>query len=86
VSLLSFRSSSSCAADAVELYEGAYLTDGRRLFRVVRCLDPSRGAATAVLEDCLTLELHPYAAADLWEMRLRLVRPLSNCPAERPIR
>jgi len=86
MSLLSFRSSSSGAAGAAGLDEGAYVTDGRRLLRVVLRLDPLRGAATAVLEDCLTFELRSYAAADLWEMRVRLVRPPSNCAVERPIR
>jgi hypothetical protein len=68
------------------LVEGAYVTDGTRLFRVVQRLDPHRGAAAAVLEDCLTLELLSYAAADLWEMGVRLVRRPSICPVERPIR
>ena len=68
------------------LDEGAYVTDGMRLFRVVQRLDPLRGAASAVLEDCLTLELRSYAPADLWEMGVRLVRPPSNCAVERPIR
>jgi len=62
------------------------VTDGARLYRVVQRLDPLRGRAAAVLEDCLTIELRSYAAADLWEMGLRLVRPPSNCTVERPIR
>jgi hypothetical protein len=86
MSLLSFRSSSSGAAGVAGVDEGAYVTDGRRLFRVVLRVDPLRGAAAAVLEDCLTLELRSYAAADLWELRVRLVRPSSNCAVERPIR
>ena len=86
MSLLAFRSSSSGVAGAAGLDEGAYVTDGRRLFRVVLRLDPLRGATTAVLEDCLTLELRSYAAADLWEMRVRLVRRPSNNAVERPIR
>jgi len=57
-----------------------------RRFRVISQFNPEADVVFAALEDCLTLELRPYAAADLWEMRLRLVRPLSNCPAERPIR
>ncbi|MGB0095315.1 MAG: hypothetical protein WBP81_22600 [Solirubrobacteraceae bacterium] len=86
MSLLSFRSSSSGAVGVAGLDEGAYVTDGRRLFRVVRRLDPLRGAATAVLEDCLMLDLRSHAAADLWEMRVRLVRPPSDCAVERSIR
>ncbi|MGO9496677.1 MAG: hypothetical protein ACLQA5_08220 [Solirubrobacteraceae bacterium] len=86
MSLPSFRSSSSSTAGVAGLDEGAYVTDGVRLFRVVLRLDPLRGAAAAVLEDCLTLELRSYGAADLWEMGVRLVRPSSNCAVERPIR
>jgi hypothetical protein len=85
MSLLPFRSSSSSWAGVTGLDEGAYVTDGRRLFRVVLRLDPLRGAA-AVLEDCLTLELRSYAAADLWEMGVRLVMPPSNGAVEAPIR
>ena len=86
MSLSSSRSSSSGTAGVAGLDEGAYVTDGRRLFRVVQRLDPLRGAAAAVLEDCLTLELRSYGAADLWEMGVRLVRPPSNCAVERSIR
>jgi hypothetical protein len=50
----------------------AYLTDGRRLFRVVEQLDPSL-ERPALLEDCMTLELHPYSPTELWEMGLREV-------------
>jgi hypothetical protein len=85
MSLLSFRSASGSAGVA-GLDEGAYVTDGMRLFRVVQRLNPHRGTTAAVLEDCLTLELRSYAAADLWEMGVRLVRRPSNCPVERPIR
>ena len=73
MSLLSFRTSSSRAA-APTLDSGAYVTDGTRLFRVVQPMRPLRGQASAVLEDCLTLESRSYIAAELWEMRVRLVR------------
>jgi hypothetical protein len=52
----------------------AYLTDGRRLFRVVEQLNPALDRP-ALLEDCLTLELKAYRAKDLWDLRLRTVRP-----------
>ena len=77
---------SSGVAAAAGLDEGAYVTDGARLYRVVQRLDPLRCTAAAALEDCLTIEVRSYAAADLWEMGLRLVRPPSNCAVERPIR
>ena len=52
----------------------AYLTDGRRLFRVVEQLNPGVDRP-ALLEDCLTLELQAYGAKDLWDLQLRTVRP-----------
>ena len=52
---------------------GAYLTDGRRLFRVVEQLDPTLDRP-ALLEDCLTLELQAYGPGDLWDLRLTKVR------------
>jgi hypothetical protein len=57
----------SCAA-------GAYLTDGRRLFRVVSQLSPHALDQYAALEDCRTLEVRPYRPEELYGMRLRLVR------------
>lgn len=56
-----------------ELSRGSYLTDGRRLLRVI-----SRFAADehrfASLEDCLTLEVHAYTPGELDAMKLRPVR------------
>jgi hypothetical protein len=57
------------------LDEGAYVTDGKRLFRVVQPINPPRAVRSAVLEDCMTLDLHSYAATTLWEMGLRVVMP-----------
>lgn len=51
----------------------AYLTDGFRLFRVVRGLGESL-AALAVLEDCRTLRQESYAAEEIWGMGLSVVR------------
>jgi hypothetical protein len=64
-------------ADAAILdpWEGArdeYVTDGRRLLRIVSAADRARGLRTAVLEDCQTLELHLYAMREL--RRLRTLR------------
>jgi hypothetical protein len=53
---------------------GSYLTDGQRLFRVVAPFPPAQESATALLEDCLTLEVTPFSPDELYEMRLRLVR------------
>ena len=73
--LLSFILPSSRPVADVGLEPGAYITDGSRLFRVVKALDPPRGVTAAVLEDCLTLKLRSFAEADLWEMGVRLVKP-----------
>lgn len=48
----------------------SYLTDGRRLLRVV---DASSATAFTSLEDCLTLEVRPYSPGGLANLRLRLV-------------
>jgi hypothetical protein len=70
---LPFRTQSS-RANAATLDGEAYVTDGTRLFRVVEPMRPLCGRLSAVLEDCVTLESHAYTAADLWEMRVRLVK------------
>lgn len=51
-----------------------YLTDGRRLFRVVSEFSPGTKAPTALLEDCSTLAVKPYSPTELYEMGLRPVR------------
>jgi hypothetical protein len=56
----------------------AYLTDGRRLFRVVSALDPRREHPVARLEDCQTLSVSAYSAGELYGMRLRTVIPASS--------
>jgi hypothetical protein len=56
------------------LFAGAYVTDGRRLFRVVAPFSARDDRRSATLEDCLTLEVRSYSPADLHEMGLRPVR------------
>ena len=53
---------------------GSYLTDGRRLFRVVSQFTPSAERVFASLEDCFTLEVSDYAPGELYSMGLRTVR------------
>lgn len=53
---------------------GSYLTDGQRLFRVVTQLPPRHDSPFALLEDCHTLEVRPFAPDELYGMGLRLVR------------
>jgi hypothetical protein len=62
--------------DVAELGKGAYLTDGARLFLVVRPCAPPDGEV--VLEDCLTLEQTSYAATDLWDLCVRRVTPAAS--------
>lgn len=50
------------------------MTDGVRLFRVVSGLTSCANVAVASLEDCRTLEVGLYTAAELYDMRLRPVR------------
>jgi hypothetical protein len=54
---------------------GTYVTDGRRLFRVVSQFSPGAERVFASLEDCMTLEVSAYAPGDLYSMGLRTVEP-----------
>jgi hypothetical protein len=67
------RLSSRAAPCALDV-SGGYLTDGRRLFRVVSRFAADAEHVFASLEDCVTLEVQAYAPGDLYEMRLRPVR------------
>jgi hypothetical protein len=55
--------------------DGAYLTDGRRLFRVVWPLCSLERPDMAILEDCGTLCLTAFTSAELSLMRLTPVIP-----------
>ena len=55
---------------------GTYLTDGRRLFRVMRGFaSPIEGSegSFALLEDCRTFKALPFTPGELWSMELRRV-------------
>lgn len=56
------------------LVPDSYVTDGERLLRVVSRFEADAGSVFASLEDCLTLEVHPYSSGELSGMRLRPVR------------
>jgi hypothetical protein len=56
------------------LAPGAYITDGRRLFRVLSQFVPESGQVFASLEDCMTLEVGTYAPDELEAMGLLPVR------------
>ena len=57
-----------------EIVPDAYLTDGLRLFRVVRGFAWPAYESEAVLEDCRTLEHRAYGRDELWALGLRVVR------------
>ena len=62
--------------DPWEQLSDTYVTDGRRLWRVVSLPDRARGLRTAVLEDCRTLELRTCRRRRLRRLReLRMPRP-----------
>jgi hypothetical protein len=52
-----------------------YVTDGRRLLRIVAPIDLRAGIATAVVEDCATLRWRLYGFRELRRLALRPVVP-----------
>jgi hypothetical protein len=61
---------------AQSLPDGAYLTDGKTLFRVERTLvDGPQREMFVELEDCATLELIFCSARSIAELGLRIVQP-----------
>ena len=63
-----------------DLVPDRYLTDGRRLFRVVARF-VSDGSVLVVIEDCMTLDARAYAAVELAPMDVRPVRCSKPAPA-----
>ena len=59
---------------------GSYVTDGRRLFRVVTRFPARHESPIALLEDCHTLEVTPFSPDELFELGLRLVRASAAGP------
>jgi len=53
---------------------GGYLTDGRRLFRVVSRFEGDGETVLVGLEDCSTFEVKALLPSELRAMRLRAVR------------
>jgi hypothetical protein len=64
---------------------GSYVTDGRRLFRVVSPLAAPPDLEVAELEDCMTLETDSYSPGELWAMRLVLVRREAAAVVAEPV-
>jgi hypothetical protein len=59
----------------IRLTAGTYLTDEHDLFRCVSVAPAHELGATALLEDCLTLDLLVLPLEDLDAEKLRLVEP-----------
>jgi hypothetical protein len=72
--LTSLRHLGPRATPSTALVPDSYLTDGRRLFRVVSQFADDAKHMFASLEDCRTLEVQAYAPGELYEMRLRPIR------------
>ena len=72
MTILTETSRGRLSASAVE--PDVYLTDGVRLFRVVRGFAWPAHESQAVLEDCRTLEQSSHPPDELWSMGLRIVR------------
>jgi hypothetical protein len=57
------------------LRKGDYLTDRRRLFRVLEIVSARGNRRAAILEDCHTLDATLFRPKELRRMRLQLVQP-----------
>jgi hypothetical protein len=55
--------------------EGDYLTDRRRLYRVLKIVPAKLKKRAAILEDCETLDAMLFPPKELKRMRLQLVEP-----------
>ena len=56
-------------------HEGDYLTDQRRLYRVLQIVPGKLKKRAAILEDCRTLDAALFRPRQLRRMRLQLVQP-----------
>lgn len=74
MSVTPFRRPAPRASRYTPIITDSYLTDGRRLLRVVSRLGEGPEDAYAAVEDCLTLEISPYSADELAAMGLRRVQ------------
>jgi hypothetical protein len=68
-----FLEATSSAISPSDLRPSVYLTDGHRLFRVVRAPATAPYEGAAVLEDCRTLQELTFTPAELSTMPLRVV-------------
>jgi hypothetical protein len=59
----------------VSFREGDYLTDQRRLYRVLQIVPAPVRRRAAILEDCSTLDAILFRPRELERMQLQVVRP-----------
>lgn len=59
--------------------EGDYLTDQRRLYRVLKIVPTRLQRRAAILEDCRTLDSALFGPRQLARMQLRVVEPVAPC-------
>jgi hypothetical protein len=59
---------------AQPFHEGDYVTDRRRLYRVLQIVPVKFKKPAAILEDCETLDAALFAPKELKRMRLQLVQ------------
>jgi len=71
--LTPLRSRSGRTARFEQLTPDSYITDGRRLFRVVTRFTAAERHKFASLENCHTLEVQTYSPGELAAMKLRPV-------------
>jgi hypothetical protein len=55
--------------------EGDYVTNQRRLYRVLQILPTRRRKRAAILEDCRTLDVILFRPRELDRMQFQVVRP-----------
>jgi hypothetical protein len=72
--VVTLTESSAVPLSSEDVETDVYLTDGLRLFRVVRGFTWPIRDSWAVLEDCLTLAQYTYAPDELGGLGLSIVR------------
>jgi hypothetical protein len=63
--------------------KGDYVTDQRRLYRVLQIVPARFKRRAAILEDCRTLDAALFRPRQLARMQLRVVEPVAPCAPAR---
>lgn len=72
---LQLRTPGAASSRPLRLAAGTYVTDERNLFRCVSAAPADETGATALLEDCRSLDLVVFPMSDLDPAKLRVVEP-----------